>query len=589
MEPIVNILILPLLFSTVFAVVIDKESESYVNEIIKEFEAAPASPRFAGIIQPPAYHQHHAELRPVKFLPKVFIWCPISHENLQIKCPVHKENLIASFWTNVLARKSPRNPRLIFDVGENAVLVQRYYQCRHGHRYLSANPELMKEAFADPFFPLRFYHKTIYTLDLIDLVNEFVGHGVNFLQISDSLASLSYKRYIRRLHRYFLEHGTSVPDDANVAKYDSFEDNVMFSFPSNDKITNLFLDDFRRKKYFYDEAIKQRKIGEYISTDHTFKISKSVGIYRKIDAKFVKQYENLFIVLNEDKEVIAWKLTQSVGHDELRDLLNGVRRRSQSNDTHLRYVCLDKCCGAGGDGRFYKEIFGDDVDVKLDLFYAVQRVVKVVKHKKDQQFQKFSSEFGLIFRQDNDMGSRRLQSTPEPDKIVENLDLFLNRWRVELSKMEEHEMLMNEIGKLKKHILNGCLSGIQPGSGIEANERLHRLLNRSLVSGASNIGPELLEAILAIIFYCYNVKLIGRKHKCNKRTKICRPVDASITDLILAEKSNDSQIVFNSSEVMSVEGLSDPKITENDNRRLRKRWRTSFHAMHDRNMPPSNA
>ena len=24
------------------------------------------------------------------------------------------------------------------------------------------------------------------------------------------------------------------------------------------------------------------------------------------------------------------------------------------------------------------------------------------------------------------------------------------------------------------------------------------------------------------------------------------------------------------------------------NRRLRKRWRTSFHAMHDRNMPPSN-
>ena len=25
------------------------------------------------------------------------------------------------------------------------------------------------------------------------------------------------------------------------------------------------------------------------------------------------------------------------------------------------------------------------------------------------------------------------------------------------------------------------------------------------------------------------------------------------------------------------------------NRRLRKRWRTSFHAMHDRNMPPSNA
>ena len=125
---------------------------------------------------------------------------------------MHKEDLIASFWTNVLHRKSPRNPRLILDIGENSVLIHRYYQCRHGHRYLSANPELMKEVFADPFFPLRFYHKTIYTLDLIDLVNEFVGHGVNFLQISDSLASLSYKRYIRKLHRYFVENGKLVPD-----------------------------------------------------------------------------------------------------------------------------------------------------------------------------------------------------------------------------------------------------------------------------------------------------------------------------------------------------------------------------------------
>ncbi len=121
---------------TVYSVVITQDSESYVKEVIKEFEAAPTSYRYTSIILPPfTDHQEVAEIHSIKLLLKIFIWCPISQRNCMIKCPVHDEVLTVSFLTDILSKKSPRNPRLIFDVGENAVFVQRYYQCKKGHRY----------------------------------------------------------------------------------------------------------------------------------------------------------------------------------------------------------------------------------------------------------------------------------------------------------------------------------------------------------------------------------------------------------------------------------------------------------------------
>ena len=55
------------------------------------------------------------------------------------------------------------------------------------------------------------------------------------------------------------------------------------------------------------------------------------------------------------------------------------------------------------------------------------------------------------------------------------------------------------------------MSGLPPGGGTENNERLHRYLNRSFFRGASAISPELVGAILAVIFYVYNARLINVK------------------------------------------------------------------------------
>lgn len=80
----------------------------------------------------------------------------------------------------------------------------------------------------------------------------------------------------------------------------------------------------------------------------------------------------------------------------------------------------------------------------------------------------FRKEFGLIFRQDNDLGEKPLREPSSSEKIMLNLNSFINWW-VTLANSPLLEDTMYEIEKLKKHIMNGCLLGLPPGFGTEKN------------------------------------------------------------------------------------------------------------------------
>ena len=60
--------------------------------------------------------------------------------------------------------------------------------------------------------------------------------------------------------------------------------------------------------------------------------------------------------------------------------------------------------------------------------------------------------------------------------------------------------MMAEIEKLKKNIVKGCLSELPPGFGKENNKRLHMLLNRPMLTGATRIGVKLAVMILMVFF-----------------------------------------------------------------------------------------
>ena len=177
-------------------------------------------------------------------------------------------------------------------------------------------------------------------------------------------------------------------------------------------------------------------------------------------------------------------------------MLEGYKARLGKHNKNLELICVDDCCKVR---KKYQSIF-ENTPVKLDLYHACQRVCKTLLHDNRPLKRAFENEFGLIFRQDHDQGDVHLQKTPCKEKILQNLNIFPKRWGNVVGSPLTKETL-EEIERLKKHILNNCLSGIPPGFGTERNEQLQRLLNRSLLSGVTRISVELAVAILTVLFY----------------------------------------------------------------------------------------
>ena len=112
----------------------------------------------------------------------------------------------------------------------------------------------------------------------------------------------------------------------------------------------------------------------------------------------------------------------------------------------------------------------------------------------------------LVFSEDNDLSEIRNFETPSREKILTNLEHFLQNQCEHIERLPRKESLYHELKNLKFHIERGRLSGLSPGGGTENNERLHCYLNRSFLRGASVISLELAGAILAVIFYAYNAR-----------------------------------------------------------------------------------
>lgn len=151
--------------------------------------------------------------------------------------------------------------------------------------------------------------------------------GINFLKISEGIASLSIREFCRRKELFAAAIADSRPD-TNLMEISmpEFYQNSLFSYPSNDMLMNMFLKSFKKRYHLYEENMS-RLTAKVITCDHTFKVSRNIGVVRKDDNKFVTQYNQVFIVLDEKGEVLGWRLTKSTTFCEIEDLLQGVKQR----------------------------------------------------------------------------------------------------------------------------------------------------------------------------------------------------------------------------------------------------------------------
>ena len=495
-------------------------NQNYVDSIIQQFEEDSQRFSHSPFIYPAL--PRPGSPKEAYFRPKLMIWSPQEQFGIVINCPEHGIELRPYQWTSDVSGKGGEMARLIYDLMGNVILVQRIYLCANGrqrHKLRATTPDVhnVLPSYIKEYFPAVIFQRCSVSKTLIQFIDTEIVKGVNFLKVSEGLASLNYREYLQRRRIY-----SSACENAVVSVSDSleFNNNIIYSFPSNDQLMKIFLHNFEKNRAIYVNEMNSLVVSS-LSCDHTFKISRNVGLVRETDNSFVTQFNQLFITLNEIGEVVAWRLTKSTAFSEIEDLLVELEKRTSLRGNKIELVCVDDCCHVRSK---YVSVF-PNISVKLDLFHTCQRITRTFS-RQNALFNNVTKDFVQIFREDNDQGEARLKKTPKKETIERNLNSFIERWSNIL-----HSPLTNatftEICNLRLHVQKGCLSDIPPGCGTERNEGLHRLLNRSMISGATRISVELTIALLTILFYHHNKKISGEKHMCSTKIKPVAPDDAN--------------------------------------------------------------
>ena len=154
--------------------------------------------------------------------------------------------------------------------------------------------------------------------------------GQNFLELSEGIASVNFREFMR-----------NNPDSRD------FKNSIFCSFPGNDMLMDLFLQQFEKNKNLY-ECNMMNRVGKILSCDHTFKTSKYIGVTRDGDHKFVRQFQNVFLGLNENGEVLTWRFMKSTASSEIqRRFTKNTKKQIRQEGKHFRNGCCGRLLSCG--------------------------------------------------------------------------------------------------------------------------------------------------------------------------------------------------------------------------------------------------
>ena len=120
-----SLLLVLTLFTLCNVINLDEDIQSYINNLVVEFENSPRESRFGSVIAPPLCL---TAIQKGKFLlPKVFMWSPCEHFEVRVECPLHKGVKLKPWqWTKDVCKKPKgKSARLVYHLHGNVVLLQR--------------------------------------------------------------------------------------------------------------------------------------------------------------------------------------------------------------------------------------------------------------------------------------------------------------------------------------------------------------------------------------------------------------------------------------------------------------------------------
>lgn len=510
-----------------------EEEYKVLTEIVEEFKKNPTNPKYDHVISVPINKAH--------LIPKIFIWCPMSHFKITLRCPeCNNELRVSSFAQSGSGSKAgkDRAPRLIYDIGGNIIFVQSYYVCiknkEKQHSFMSGTQEIMRKLPGNMAkrLPLILHYKSGFSNDLLDFLLISLGQGHTFQEIIEMIASLNYRKFIERNNLVGVTDATK-----------SFHDNIMYSYTTGDKLMHLFLWDFEQKSEAYKRYLNSLSCNSLV-IDTTYKMEKKCRMKGASNEESKDmQLDNLLFGLNENGEVVFWKPVKSKAFEDIKDTLVEFKYLLESKGQELNVILTSDCCVNRG---LYQHLF-PTVPVKMGIVHAVKSVTNTLP-KDHPDTMVFAHKLMQIFSSSS-TEDQRTEETTSPLEIEANLDLLLMNWR---SKLTENTLL--SLDYLRHHIRRGCLSGIPPGEGTEKIDPLHRYLQKSFLGRVTVITPDMAFAIFTCLIYAWNCKKQCKNLFKGKKVIPVTPIEAHTDTKPTSSELDQSKV--------DVKGLTDSKGVE---------------------------
>ena len=495
------------------------ETADYLISLLQRYEEKDGGLPADAILPPiPVPRNDPGPPKPNKFLvPSVILWDPLSQvpNMTELSCPheIHDNEVCvlrahtsskSNYGRWKAARGTQDVPRVLYCCDGSTLLVSRMYTCKKGHKIISHDPRVIEHipsSYQVPFFLL---HRTGFTRELANWVHSCVFAGMTFHEIEDVLIQRHRDVYEDRKCKYSAEVKTYLEKnpDTDASELQEFPEFKASQVPSLETIMSSIVHMFEGNEQFYVQRMSEWS-AKYIIAGYYFKVATTIG--EKLDnGKWTTHFKNIYTVMNEKGQVIAWKFTKEKDLNEVKDILMGLQMRFQQQGNELEMILVPECCESKDQ---FQAIFGSEVPMKLELSKAIHRVVRKIPAKKRESNQLTKAsvrDFALCLRFPTDRGDTRQQETPPTDVIIENLDAFVSGWKDIVEGTERVLTLaaQRQILQLRSHIELGCLSGIPVCLASESVADLQNILKPVLERKFLNADMAL--ALISTLLYVWN-------------------------------------------------------------------------------------
>ena len=209
----------------------------------------------------------------------VILWDPLSvSSNLTLCCPNCLESsgmnqsLRATRWKD--GRTKCDEPRRLYGLTNNVLLVSRVYVCDRRHQIIAHDPSVLSQVKGMLPIPFLLFHKAGVTRELHSFIISHANAGLTISEIQTLWLQTMYDACASRRETYI----SACNKNPNIClPFPEFDQR--FKQPGEKIIASCIARNYFEKEHLYTKRMCQMTARKWLSCDHTFKVSANIGFW----------------------------------------------------------------------------------------------------------------------------------------------------------------------------------------------------------------------------------------------------------------------------------------------------------------------